>query len=276
MEGLLDGTYVINMDSDVDRLNEFDDMMLSSNWNYSRFPAINGKTLFGSWSDLDSDEYEHMSGLLSFGNKYISGSSWLSKSEMGCLLSHVSLWNTVATDPSKNRIAIFEDDARTHLDGNTIYKLLRDFYSYLSENNISEPDMLYLGKALDDCINYEKVWGNVYKSRHPICLHSYIITKSGAQKLLSLAPFHLPIDVVPINAIENNIINVMVFHPSLFFQDVLNNVSNLRKLNGALNHTSECMVTLQHLSSDTWNYTFVIIIGLISAILLYVFFTKYF
>jgi len=45
METIVDGIHVINMDKDIFRLNEFDTMMKSNNWNYSRFSAINGKNI---------------------------------------------------------------------------------------------------------------------------------------------------------------------------------------------------------------------------------------
>ena len=273
MEAILDGTYVINMDGDISRLEHFDFMMASSNWNYSRHSAINGKKLLASWSDItDPEEYEKLRSQLLIKKTFVSMVNLLSHSEIGCLLSHVTLWKEVADNPEKNRIAIFEDDARTHIEGNTIYKLLSGFYNYLHDNNIEEPDMLYLGKALDDCMNYEKVWGNVYKSKHPLCLHAYIITKRGAQKLLQMAPYHLPIDMIPIKAIKKGILNVMAFHPSIYFQDVLNNISNLRKTHFAINNTTECLISQQHITEDNWLYTIVILIGLVSALILFILF----
>lgn len=273
METLLDGTYVINMDSDIDRLEQFDTMMMSSNWNYSRYSAINGKKLLSSWSDItDPDEFNMLRDQLIMKKTFVSTLNFLSNSEIGCLLSHISLWKEVANNPEKNRIAIFEDDARTHIQGDTIYKLLSEFYNYLEINDIPEPDMLYLGKSLDDCMSYEKVWGNVYKSKHPICLHAYIITKKGAQKLLQMAPYNLAIDMVPIKAIKKGIIEVMAFHPSIYFQDVINNTSNLRKKINAINNTSDCLVSQQHITEDNWLYTIVIFIGLIATVILFVLF----
>lgn len=273
MEAILDGTYVINMDTDMSRLEEFDTMMASCNWNYSRFVGINGKKLTSSWSDvMDTDEYENLRIHLAMRKKYVSSVTWLSNSEVGCLLSHVNLWEEVANNPEKQRIAIFEDDARSHIDGNTIRKLLTDFYKYISDNNIPEPDMLYLGKALDDCMNYKKIWGNVYESHHPLCLHAYIITKQGAQKLLKIAPYSLAIDMIPIKAIERGILNVMAFHPSIYFQDVFGTTSNLRKLKAAINHTTECLVSQQHVTGDTWQYIIIIVIGLLAAIILFIWF----
>lgn len=273
MENLLDGTYVINMDSNQDRLEEFDSMMASCNWNYERFPAVNGKKLMGSWENItDGKEYDKMRNLLALKKRYVKDTTWLSHGEIGCLLSHVCLWEDVANNPDKNRIAIFEDDARTHVDGNTVQRLLTEFYQYLIDNNIPEPDMLYLGKSLDNCIDYEKVWGHVYRSKHPLCLHAYIITKQGAQKLIGRAPYHHAIDVVPIKAIEEIGLNVMVFHPSIYFQDIFGATSNLRQLKAGINNTTECLVFQQHVTSDNWNYLGVVAIGLIAAIVLFVVF----
>lgn len=271
MENLLDGTYVINMDADRDRLNEFDTMMAACNWNYERFPAVNGKQLMGSWEHItDAHQYEKLRDLLALKKRYVQDTTWLSHGEIGCLLSHVCLWEDVANNPEKNRIAIFEDDARTHVDGNTVYNLLTDFYQHLEANNIPEPDMLYLGKALDDCLSYEKVWGHVYRSKSPLCLHAYIITKVGAQKLLSRAPFRHAIDVVPIKVTKE--INIMVFHPSLYFQDVFGTTSNLRQLKAAVNNTTECIIFQQHITSDNWDYIGIVAIGLVATIMLFIIF----
>lgn len=269
----INATYVINLDSDTDRLKEFDDMMSKYNWTYIRHSAFNGKKIINSPDNHNPD-------VDSLQERYIR-KSWLSANEMGCLLSHVSLWEKVATDPNLQRIIIFEDDARTYTDSITVRNLITEFYKYLHTNNIDEPDMLYLGKSLDYCINYKKVWGNVYMSTHPLCLHAYIMTKSGAQKLLSMSPYSEAIDMIPIKAIEKKLITIMTFHPSLYFQDifglsngdqVVGTNSNLRKLSSALNNTMECIVPRQHITGDTWHYTIIIIIGLFASLLLFIFF----
>lgn len=258
MDKLLDVTYVINMDADVDRLKDFNLMMDKLNWNFIRFPAVNGRNL------LDSE--------IILKQKYVHKLTWMKPSEIGCMLSHVSLWKQVAENPEYNRIAIFEDDARTHVEGDKLINLLSEFYSYLEDNNIPEPNMLYLGKSLDDCMNYENVMGNIYKSTHPQCLHAYIITKEGANKLLQMAPFKEAIDMIPIKAIEKEIINVMAAHPSIFFQDIFGTISNLRNLASAINNTTECRVAQQYIGGDTWEYIIIILIGLFAVLILFIIF----
>jgi len=265
MEKVVDATFVINMDSDKDRLIEFDNVMKKLQWSYERHSGINGKKLF--IQDDIQNAYH-----LTLKEKYVHLFNFLSYSEIGCMLSHVSLWDKVANDPTLNKIAIFEDDARTHLTGNTVIDLLTEFYEYINENNISEPDMLYLGKCLDNCITYEKVWNNVYKSSRPLCLHSYIITKKGAQKLLDLGPYTTPIDSVPPDAYKRNGTILMAFHPSLFFQDILSNTSNLRSLGLALNNSIECLVSQQHIPEETSYFMGIVIVALVVICILFLIF----
>lgn len=273
MNSIVDGVYVINMGKDRDRLLEFDQIMKKFKWEYTRLEAVNGRKLLNPWPDtVCSTERDILVEQMRLKKQYVNNLTWLSKAEIGCLLSHVTLWEKVATDPNLNRIVIFEDDARTHIDGDTVVQHLSEFYQHIRDNNMElqkEPDMLYLGKALDDCLSYTKVIGHVYKSIHPLCLHAYIITKAGAQKMLSMAPFRDAIDIVPIKAIKAGLIDVMVFHPSIFFQDIFGTTSNLRQMKGALNNITECIVAQKYISEDTWLYLIILFIGLAAVIALF-------
>ena len=95
-----------------------------------------------------------------------------------------------------------------------------------------------------------------------------------------MAPYAEAIDMIPIKGIEEKIIDVMTFHPSLYFQDIfglpiggqvsdLGTNSNLRKLRSAMNNTTECIVHQQHVTGDTWYYVIIISIGLVAALLLF-------
>lgn len=297
MDLLVDETYIINMDKETIRLKTFDSMMNSRNslittnisegsrssvtqWKYIRMPAINGKDLHNGITTVyrKSEESLELSnhkgtlqpeGITKLKEKYVKDANWLSPGEIGCLLSHVYLWELVANDPNLNRIIVFEDDARTHTDVTTIQDLICEFYTYLRQNGVEEPDMLYLGKALDECTRYEQVWKNVYKSYHPLCLHAYLITKKGAQKLLSRAPYDAPIDMVPIYAISEKSLDVMTFHPSLYFQDIINNVSSLRDLGKALNITTECLIGQQHIHEDDLKFVGLVIVGFLATLILF-------
>lgn len=249
-------TYVINMDHNIERLESFAKMMSKLNWEYSRFSAIDGKL-------TESKEI----------NKYFRRLSLLSKGEIGCALSHIKLWEKLL-ESDDERMVIFEDDARTHLTGDTLKNLLREFYEYLTDNNIPEPDMLYLGKAMDRCDKYEHVWRHVYKSVHPVCMHAYIISRKGAKTLLGMKPYGTAIDWQPILAVKKGTIDLMVFHPSLFFQDILNTTSNLRKFSSTVCTTSECAVTEQENITIGLGVALGVVSVILIAFLVYFYFYK--
>lgn len=222
MSKYLDKTYVINMDKDVDRLNDFDHLMKSCQWDYTRISAVNGK-------ELDkSNEWV---------SKYIKGK--MTKSEMGCFLSHIMVW-LEALKQDYQRIAVFEDDTVTSSPGHDILESINNFYQYLSEHNIEEPDILYLGKCLSKCSKFEKIYSNVYKTDSLLCTHSYIITKKGMEKILLHSPFDKALDIVLKKLMKVKTISVATFHPSLFFQNVITASSNLRSSMLSFQNTCEC------------------------------------
>jgi GR25 family glycosyltransferase involved in LPS biosynthesis len=277
---IVDEAYVINMDKETKRLKDFD---LEVPWSYIRLPAINGKQINDNITtpnkQFTHDDLLNLKGtvildynaLIKLKPKYIDDINWMTQGEMGCLLSHVFLWEHLVATPGLHRIAIFEDDARSQLNPTAIDELVTGLYDYMEENNIEEPDILYLGKALDYCIQYKKVWKNVYYSQHPLCLHAYIITKKGAKKLLSRKPYNMAIDLVPIKAIEDGSIKTMVFHPSLYFQDILGTSSSLRSMGQALNITTECLVDQQHISETTMTVIFVALVGFVVVLILFLY-----
>jgi len=253
MNLIVDKVYVINLNINSKRYLDFSIMLKRMNIKYERINAIDGLLI-----DKNSEDTK----------KYINKFTWLSKKEKGCMLSHIKIWESIVNNKEIKRILIFEDDARTYVSGDTLTNLLKDFYYYINNNNINEPDMLYLGKSLDYCIDYKKIWNNVYTTTHPMCLHSYIITPNGASKLLSIAPYTQAIDMIPSIVIKSHNLNAMTFHPSIFFQDIFNTNSSLRNFNSAINNTCECITPQYHISLDTWYFVIIVLISMISSIFL--------
>jgi GR25 family glycosyltransferase involved in LPS biosynthesis len=316
MNNIVDKIYVINLDKDKDRLYNFDRMMKINKWSYERFPAVYGKNLTPEQKILKQ--------------KYVNFPLEINPSEIGCLLSHVSLWEKVAYDPEINKILIFEDDACTQLDGSTIVRHINELHTYLQKEDSSDDifdistniirnethakmndvgydisplsgvqniisdvgyDILYLGKSLDMCMNYEKVVGNVYKNIMPLSLHAYILTKEGTRKLLSMAPFTESIDLVVRKLLaqynyqsssgHNRVqfdglkhdhipfdgLKGLTFHPSLYFQNVNTYDSNLRNKGASFTNVNECIPNQQYISQNEQT----VLIGLIILIILIVF-----
>lgn len=303
IKDFVDQIYVINLDRDTERLQDFNQMMIQNKWSYERFPAIYGKQLTPAQQILKE--------------KYVNFPlESLRQAEIGCLLSHVSLWEKVANDDNLHKILIFEDDAQTQLDGATIVRLLTELHTHLQKEEIGPGygpigggalqggyDILYLGKSLDMCMDYEKVTGNVYRNIMPLSLHAYILTKAGAQKLLAQAPFTQSIDVVVRKLLSNynylkahNLMNIqdaekslknaqsdsatlstlkgLTFHPSLFFQNVNTYDSNLRSKGSSFTNANECLSNQQYISQNEQIVIFCVILLLLLVIFMLV--IKYF
>ena len=262
-------SYVINLDPQSSRLKEFDTMMNHLEWPYERFQGVNGKKFVESLYNFEDPEFSKNN--IALKNKYIA-TGYLTPSEIGCAMSHIALWEKIATGSDQDRTVIFEDDARTYYSMTTIRENLEGLYAHLQENNIPQPEMLYLGKALDNCLKLKHVHGMVYYSKNPLCFHAYMLTKSGAQKLLQLAPYYRPIDTIPHYGIQKGL-NVMVFQPSLFYQDVFGNNSDLRSLNAAISNVNDCAKSMDYVCDDNlMAYSAAIIIGFIAVLILFVMF----
>lgn len=255
MEQFFHGTYVINMDKNYQRLIDFDTMMKRLHWNYERVPAINGKEAIEQCKNLVES---------------FIGPSYLSVGEIGCLLSHVTLWKRLWNNTSSShRFAIFEDDARTYISKDLLVEFLQEFYSYIEGHKLKEPDILYLGKCLDKCTDYQRVYKNVYRTKHPLCLHAYVINGYGIKKLLDLLPYNQAIDTVIVNAIKNGIIDAMAFQPSIFFQDVFTCSSNIRSLKQSISSISDCINPYHYMTEDSWKVVTLTITSLVLVIILF-------
>ena len=243
---MVDKVYLINLARDTQRLQKFSEVF---GWEFERFEAIEGAKVTGS--------------------HWIAPVNYLSPSERGCLLSHITLWQELVNSTAQ-RYLIFEDDARPHTTNEELERCLVEHYTYMERYALKEPGILYLGKALDRCEYYQPVHHNVFRSLRPLCFHAYIISKEGAKQLLSLAPYSYGIDLAPPAAVKQGLLELMVFHPSLFYQDTLGTVSNLRSRSRALNLYNECLSTGIQVDENTWIVLALIGIALLSlAVLCY-------
>jgi GR25 family glycosyltransferase involved in LPS biosynthesis len=161
-------SFIINLDSEKERLSEISNMLNREMIPYERFPAILGKEL-----DLDSEKC----------NTYFSdkGRKTLKLAQMGCSLSHITIWEKVANNNNPDDVfLILEDDAIIPEDFNeklkTYSKQLPDNWEMLLLGTNSmigkkhSENLLYTDKTIKKNGNYG--------------LYAYLIKPKTAKKLL--------------------------------------------------------------------------------------------
>ncbi len=171
-------TYVINLDRRQDRWNELlkEEPYLKDN--VERVSAVDGKTL-----QLNTYIYEL------FKNNVFD---W-KKSVIGCSLSHLFVWSKILKEKG-DYFLILEDDVRFNKNW------INDWDKYL-EYIPKDADLLYLGGILPpnkpvlpiatesvnkywSCIKPNTFFSSDLAPIFHFCAYSYIITKSGVDKLL--------------------------------------------------------------------------------------------
>lgn len=177
----IDKVIVVNLDRRRDRWESWckDIPQLSSI--SERFSAIDGKNI-----KLTSNIYK----LFQYNN-----SLW-KKSVMGCALSHIIIWLQLIADKNAHSYLVLEDDMRFAIND------WSNKWNEMSKNIPDDAELLYLGgvlpsnaSALDSVLesvnnNWAKIKPNTLfgtTTPQPIfhfCTYSYIITKSGAKKIL--------------------------------------------------------------------------------------------
>ena len=123
--------------------------------------------------------------------------------------------------------------------------------------------MIYLGKCLERCGQMVQMEDNIYRAVTPACTHALAIKNSFAKRIfqdldkcykypdsvLNCDYFNRGIDSIYNNYIMNGIAKGLVFHPSIFFQDVITGGSDLR-LEYMINY-QECKDTMPSCDQET-------------------------
>jgi GR25 family glycosyltransferase involved in LPS biosynthesis len=179
IEGI-EKTYVINLDTRPDRWEKLMDAEPYLKSFVERVPGVNGKTL-----EMSSTIY----------NLFNKNEFQWKKSIIGCNMSHISVWSKIAVATEGNYFLVLEDDVR-------FQKSWIDQWKLCLSSIPPDADLLYLGGVLPPnkaalplaSQKYNEHWSfiqpNTLFSPVPIpvfhfCAYSYILTRAGAQKLMS-------------------------------------------------------------------------------------------
>jgi GR25 family glycosyltransferase involved in LPS biosynthesis len=164
--------------------------------------------------------------------------------EKGCLASHLCVLALAATHAEEDQYTlVFEDDIVSPLTGTGLDDNLARLSAIV--DRIS-PDgdkvgIVHLGKCLENCSTMEPVEGNVYYSVQPSCTHALAIRNGFARRLMAeLKDYNIAIDGVLGDYVRHKRVRALVFHPSLFFQDVIQAESGLRGKKEQMTNYLEC------------------------------------
>ena len=108
--------------------------------------------------------------------------------ELGVSISHYRLWKMIAEQNEFDSVLILEDDAIQI--STDIEKRLDDIFKEVPNNW----DIILLGFWLHKGDTGYKVSDNIYRVKDFVLMHSYIINKKGAKKLLQNLPIDAPLD----------------------------------------------------------------------------------
>ena len=164
---------VINLKNEPLKYQNITGKLTQFNIPFKRFNAISGKDIY--------DEFQAL-------GKFRNNGYNLRSHQVGVWQSHFSLWKTMV-DQNIDRLFIFEDDCLFVKDFKTMYGKTLDL---LSDKDYEIVFLGYSGASIDTQNDLHLISEGV-----PRCLHSYILTQSGAQKLVEkLNIIDFPIDEI--------------------------------------------------------------------------------
>jgi glycosyl transferase family 25 len=200
-------SYLINLDKDTERLVFFKSNFKKLGMEYERINAVDGRL-------LPENEYQQFLILRPRHNK-----SW-SRGQMGCFLSHYTVWRKIA-EGVHDFCAVFEDDIHISPD----LKVILDDSGWIPDNI----DIIRLETSTNRVrLSPRAVLTHANRSAYGVkstswCAGGYIISRKAAQTLLDLPPReHEPADSILYNFVDSRVateFSILQFNPALCTQD---------------------------------------------------------
>lgn len=177
----VDKIYIISLERHEERRNRLFHDLKSAGFDVSKIEvisAVNG-------NDLDTHTLIN-DGVIS--DTFIDPNGLLTMAIYGCAISHQIAYNRVLNSPDVNTALILEDDASlTHTALRTLLPESTAYNKFIDEKNNINWEVIMLGGAAPRMDYYKNNSSLILKKmfRHPkgYAAHSYIINKSGAEKL---------------------------------------------------------------------------------------------
>jgi glycosyl transferase, family 25 len=170
LNSIISRVYVINLEHRKDRWNKINYLFKNTGLKLERWNAIYGQ-------DLTDGQMKEKTTSLSY--------YFCSASLIGCWLSHYSLWEHIVKNKLTN-VLILEDDAYPQKNFN------QNFCTFWNSSVPQNYDLLYLGCA-GSCDHDSPIKKKIIQDSgkmklitptFPLLLHAYMLSYSGAQKLI--------------------------------------------------------------------------------------------
>lgn len=207
----LDKIFIVNLPRRTDRRIEMEsrldalELAPELREKFEFFPAVDGSQIdeafmkqgnYGVWEGWQASELP-----VHFYHRDVRNG------EIGCALSHVNIWKKVVEE-DLDEVLILEDDAGFDRHFKFLFERALKFCRHAKTEG--KWDLLYLGRnAMTpdpfQILNFLSMPGFSY------CTHGYMVTRSGAEKLLSVG-------------FEQNLIPVDEFLPAMFHQHIRGDV----------------------------------------------------
>lgn len=148
----------------------------------------------------------------------------LNSGRIACHMSHISVIEDFLKDEKAKTCFIFEDDIELPSDVLEVKNLIEKCYESLPE----DWDIINFGKCWDDC-NSSVVINKYVSKSFPLCRHSYLINRSGAEKILKgTLPMRLfPGDHMYRQLAYDGVLNMYSSNKPVFLQNRMGMGSNL-------------------------------------------------
>ena len=179
-------------------------------------------------------------GMLS--KKYYDMNKKEEKGEVAVFLGHVSILREFLKSNNKYAL-IFEDDIflpKKEKEQKEMGKKIK----HLIKNIPTEAEMVYFGYCFEDCKKAKPYKNNPSLFSHavvPVCLHSYLVSREGARKLLDMIiPLTEGLDVVILHLIRQKKINAFTVNKD--YLQVLQNRKDLGSDISNIEHAADIPV----------------------------------
>jgi len=171
--------------------------------------------------------------------------------ERGCLLSHMTLLYLASTHPNGEQFtSIYEDDIVSPLKGSALTEHFKELAEHIATAASQGHDvkLIFQGKCYENCACMEPVSSGLFRASQPLCAHAYMIKNSAAREIIEAGGLQHPlfrgiaVDGGFRDLVKTKQFYAFVFHPALFFQDVITTQSGLRSSADQMGNYIECIM----------------------------------